>query len=95
MVQNEQEMQQIIYQIQSCEEEIGKAIIGQKAIIRQMLIAILTDGNVQLHTRWYNADGKGCFQSHESGIFKNPVYTGSDAGRCDRYEPDQTGRESE
>lgn len=48
MVQNEQEMQQIIYQIQSCEEEIGKAIIGQKAIIRQMLIAILTDGNVLL-----------------------------------------------
>lgn len=48
MIQNEQEMQQIIYQIQSCEQEIGKAIIGQKAIIRQMLIAILTDGNVLL-----------------------------------------------
>lgn len=48
MVQNEQEMQQIIEQITRCEEEIGKSIIGQKAIIRQMIIAILTDGNVLL-----------------------------------------------
>ncbi len=48
MVQNEQEMQQIIERITRCEEEIGKSIIGQKAIIRQMIIAILTDGNVLL-----------------------------------------------
>lgn len=48
MVQNEQEMQRIITQITQCEEEIGKSIIGQKAIIRQMIIAILTDGNVLL-----------------------------------------------
>lgn len=48
MVQNEQEMQQIIAQITRCEDEIGKSIIGQKAIIRQMIIAILTDGNVLL-----------------------------------------------
>ena len=48
MIQNEQEMKQMIEQILHCEEEIGKSIIGQKAIIRQMIIAILTDGNVLL-----------------------------------------------
>lgn len=48
MIQNEQEMQQMIAQITRCEEEIGKSIIGQKAIIRQMILAILTDGNVLL-----------------------------------------------
>ena len=48
MIQNEQEMKQMIEQILRCEEEIGKSIIGQKAIIRQMIIAILTDGNVLL-----------------------------------------------
>lgn len=48
MIQNEQEMAQMIEQILRCEEEIGKSIIGQKAIIRQMIIAILTDGNVLL-----------------------------------------------
>ena len=31
-----------------CEQEIGKAIIGQKDIIRQVMLAILTDGNVLL-----------------------------------------------
>ena len=35
MIQNEQEMKQMIEQILRCEEEIGKSIIGQKAIIRQ------------------------------------------------------------
>lgn len=48
MIQNEQEMKQIIDQILRCEAEVGKSIIGQKAIIRQMIIAILTDGNVLL-----------------------------------------------
>lgn len=48
MIQNEQEMKQIISQVISCEAEIGKSIIGQKSIIRQMIIAILTDGNVLL-----------------------------------------------
>ncbi len=48
MVQNEQEMQQIIDTVLRCEAEIGKVIIGQKGIIRQMIIAILTDGNVLL-----------------------------------------------
>lgn len=48
MIQNEQEMKQVIDQILRCEAEIGKTIIGQKSIIRQMIIAILTDGNVLL-----------------------------------------------
>ncbi len=48
MVQNEQEMQQIINQLRQCEQEIGKQIIGQQSIIRQMMMAILTDGNVLL-----------------------------------------------
>ncbi|MCM1495778.1 MAG: MoxR family ATPase [Bacteroides sp.] len=48
MIQNEQEMKQVIDQILRCEEEIGKTIIGQHSIIRQMIIAILTDGNVLL-----------------------------------------------
>ena len=48
MIQNEQEMKQVIDQVLRCEAEIGKSIIGQKAIIRQMIIAILTDGNVLL-----------------------------------------------
>lgn len=48
MIQNEQEMKQIISQVINCEAEIGKSIIGQKSIIRQMIIAILTDGNVLL-----------------------------------------------
>ena len=41
-------MQQIIDTVLRCEAEIGKVIIGQKGIIRQMIIAILTDGNVLL-----------------------------------------------
>ncbi len=48
MIQNEQEMTQIVEQVLQCEAEIGKWIIGQTSIIRQMLIAILTDGNVLL-----------------------------------------------
>lgn len=48
MIQNEQEMKQVIDQILRCEEEIGKTIIGQHSIIRQVIIAILTDGNVLL-----------------------------------------------
>lgn len=48
MIQNEQEMTQIVEQVLQCEAEIGKWIIGQTSIIRQMLIAILTDGNVML-----------------------------------------------
>ena len=39
---------EMIEKIFRCEQEIGKAIIGQKDIIRQVMLAILTDGNVLL-----------------------------------------------
>lgn len=38
----------MINKIELVEQEIGKAIIGQKEIVRQLLLAILTDGNVLL-----------------------------------------------
>jgi MoxR-like ATPase len=44
---NEQ-IKEIIDKIKEVEKEIGKAIIGQKDIIRQVLIAIFTGGNVLL-----------------------------------------------
>ena len=34
--------------IKECEEEIGKGIIGQKDIIRQVMLALLSGGNVLL-----------------------------------------------
>ena len=43
-----QQFTDIIDKIHLCEEEIGKAIIGQKDIIRQVMLAILADGNVLL-----------------------------------------------
>ncbi|MCM8711788.1 MoxR family ATPase [Clostridium sp. SYSU_GA19001] len=48
MVIDEREIQQIVDKIKSVEEEIGKAIIGQKDIVRQVLISILAGGNVLL-----------------------------------------------
>lgn len=45
---NEKEIREIIDKIKVVEQEIGKAIIGQKDIIRQVLIAIFTGGNVLL-----------------------------------------------
>ena len=39
---------EIIEKTLRCEKEISKAIIGQKEIIRQVMLAILTDGNVLL-----------------------------------------------
>lgn len=50
MLQNEQEIKDIIFKIKQCEEEIGKAIIGQKDVIRQVILAMLTDGNVLLES---------------------------------------------
>lgn len=44
----EETLQEMIKKIKSCEEEIGKGIIGQRDIIRQVLLAILSDGNVLL-----------------------------------------------
>jgi len=45
---NEERLQGMIEKVKSCEEEIGKGIIGQRDIIRQVLLAILSDGNVLL-----------------------------------------------
>ncbi|TCK98697.1 MoxR-like ATPase [Natranaerovirga hydrolytica] len=44
----EKDIQALIEQVKLCEAEIGKGIIGQKDIIRQVLIAILCGGNVLL-----------------------------------------------
>lgn len=42
------QLQDVIGRIQKTEAEISKAIIGQKDIIRQTILAILADGNVLL-----------------------------------------------
>ncbi len=42
------EIQVMIDKVRACEQEIGKGIIGQRDIIRQVLLAILSDGNVLL-----------------------------------------------
>ena len=44
----EQNIQEMIEKIKQCEQEIGKGIIGQKDIIRQVMLAVLADGNVLL-----------------------------------------------
>lgn len=44
----EKDLQEIITKIAACEEEIGKGIIGQKNVIREVIIAMLTNGNVLL-----------------------------------------------
>lgn len=44
----DKEIKDIINKIKTVEEEVGKAIIGQKDVIRQVLIAIFTGGNVLL-----------------------------------------------
>lgn len=38
----------MVAKVNACEAEIGKAIIGQKDVIRQLILAILSDGNVLL-----------------------------------------------
>ncbi len=45
---DEKMLQEMIDKVKACEAEIGKGIIGQRAIIRQVLLAILSDGNVLL-----------------------------------------------
>lgn len=45
---DEKEIKSIVDIIKSVENEVGKAIIGQKDIIRQVLIAVFTGGNVLL-----------------------------------------------
>lgn len=44
----ERQLQEMIDKVRACEEEIGKAIIGQREIIHQVMLAILSDGNVLL-----------------------------------------------
>ena len=48
MINNEQELKMIVQKINECEAEIGKAIIGQRSVIRQVILAMLTGGNVLL-----------------------------------------------
>lgn len=48
MVQNETDLKQMIDKVKACEAEIGKGIIGQKEVIRQVILAMLTNGNVLL-----------------------------------------------
>lgn len=45
---DEKTLQSMIDKVKACEAEIGKGIIGQRVIIRQVLLAILSDGNVLL-----------------------------------------------
>lgn len=45
---SEKQIREIIDAINSVEAEIGKAIIGQKDIVRQVLISVLAGGNVLL-----------------------------------------------
>ena len=45
---NENTIQDMIEKVKMCEVEIGKGIVGQRDIIRQVLLAILADGNVLL-----------------------------------------------
>lgn len=45
---SEKEMIEVSEKIKRCEEEIAKGIIGQKDIIRNVLVAIFADGNVLL-----------------------------------------------
>jgi MoxR-like ATPase len=47
-VNSEQQLKDMVDKITRCEAEIGKAIIGQRDIIRQTILAILADGNVLL-----------------------------------------------
>lgn len=45
---DEKLLQEMTGKVKACEEEIGKGIIGQRSIIRQVLLAVLADGNVLL-----------------------------------------------
>ena len=45
---NENMLKEVAEKIRKCEEEIGKGIIGQKEVIRNVLVSIFADGNVLL-----------------------------------------------
>lgn len=43
-----EEIHELVNKVKHCESEIGKGIIGQKQVIRQIILAILANGNVLL-----------------------------------------------
>lgn len=45
---NAMTVEEAILKIKACEEEIGKGIIGQTQVIRQVILALLAEGNVLL-----------------------------------------------
>lgn len=45
---NEEEIKELMEKVKACEHEISKGIIGQKEIIRLIILAILAEGNVLL-----------------------------------------------
>lgn len=45
---DEKQIQEMIEKVKNAEAEIGKGIIGQRDIIRQVMLAVLSDGNVLL-----------------------------------------------
>lgn len=45
---DEKQIQEMIDKVKNAEAEIGKGIIGQRDIIRQVMLAVLSDGNVLL-----------------------------------------------
>lgn len=48
MIQNEKDLRMMVQKMNATEAEIGKAIIGQKDVIRQVMLAMLSGGNVLL-----------------------------------------------
>lgn len=48
MSQNNMEMESVLDSLQQLRVEIGKAVLGQQAVIDQLLIALLADGHVLL-----------------------------------------------
>ena len=45
---SEQELKEMIAKMNAAEAEIGKAIIGQKDVVRQVLLSLIAGGNVLL-----------------------------------------------
>lgn len=45
---NKEDIDKVIDKIKACEDEISKGIIGQKDIIRQVIVGILSEGNILL-----------------------------------------------
>ena len=43
-----EEVEEMLLKMRQCEEEIGKAIIGQREVDHEIMLAILADGNILL-----------------------------------------------